>query len=199
MWEQESFKDSLRWYKQKSVSRLDAMHKKIEFYQHKGVHKLKLGCNLPRLANICLHSSTSEDFYPFTKSDKCLLLKVPENKIGVASILLTRITCWWNSHPQVYKHLLIDCWKRCQPILTLLNVSANAFMTLQKTWVWCRFAIIQAPPEQIYKFRKRGFVVLSTIDSGLKIWGLLHNRVSENHWLFQCRWVLWTLQQCLKQ
>ena len=33
---------------------------------------LKLGCNLPNMANICLHKSTDAKFYPFTERDEDL-------------------------------------------------------------------------------------------------------------------------------
>ena len=36
------------------------MQKKVEFYHNKGIDKIKLGCPLPNLAYICLHSSTTE-------------------------------------------------------------------------------------------------------------------------------------------
>ena len=51
---------------------------------------LKLGCSLPKLANICLHKSTNSDFNPFTESDKDLLEKIREDMVGGPSIVFTR-------------------------------------------------------------------------------------------------------------
>ena len=51
---------------------------------------LKLGCTLPNLANLGLHSSISEKFYSFTESDKNLLSKIREEIVGAPSILFTR-------------------------------------------------------------------------------------------------------------
>ena len=66
------------------------MQKMIEFYLHKEIDMLKLGCTLPNLANICLHKSTDSKFYPFTESDKDLLEKIREDMVGGPSIVFTR-------------------------------------------------------------------------------------------------------------
>ena len=62
----------------------------VPFYHKKGIDMLKLGCALPRLANICLHKSTSAKFYPFTETDKDFLQKIREDMIGGISIVFTR-------------------------------------------------------------------------------------------------------------
>ena len=60
----------LRWYNNKDVVRkLKAMQKMVEFYHTKSTDRLKLGCTLRNLANICLQRLTSEKFYPLTESD----------------------------------------------------------------------------------------------------------------------------------
>ena len=51
---------------------------------------LKLGCTFPKLANICLHKSTSAKFYPFTETDKDVLQKIREDMVGGPSIVFTR-------------------------------------------------------------------------------------------------------------
>ena len=54
-----SFTDFLMWYINKDVvPTLEAMQKMIEFYHQKEIDMLKLGCTLPKMANICLHKST---------------------------------------------------------------------------------------------------------------------------------------------
>ena len=94
IWESEgtkSFEDFLMWYNNKDVvPTLEAMQKMIEFYHQNEIDMLKLGCTLPKLANICLHKSTDSKFYPFTESDKDLLEKIREDMVGGLSIVLTR-------------------------------------------------------------------------------------------------------------
>ena len=66
-----TFQDFVRWYNDKDVvPTLEAMQKMMEFYHNKGIDRLKLGCTLPNLANICLHKSTYNKLYPFAEADK---------------------------------------------------------------------------------------------------------------------------------
>ena len=51
---------------------------------------LKMGCTVPRLANICLPKSIDSKFYPLTESDKDLLEKIREDMVGGSSIAFTR-------------------------------------------------------------------------------------------------------------
>ena len=81
----------LKWYNNKDVvPTLEVMQKMIDFCQNKGIDMLNLGCTLPNLANICLHKSTDPKFYPFTESDKGLLEKIREDKVGGPSFVFTR-------------------------------------------------------------------------------------------------------------
>ena len=83
-----TFKDFLRWYNDKDVvPTLEAMQKMLACYHKKEIDLLKLGCTLPILANICLHKSTSANFYPFTETDKDLLQKIREDMVGGPSIV----------------------------------------------------------------------------------------------------------------
>ena len=71
-----TFKDFLRWYNNKDVvPTLETMQKMLALYHKKGIDMLKLGCTLAKLANICLHKSTSAKSYPFTETDKRLVAK----------------------------------------------------------------------------------------------------------------------------
>ena len=86
-----TFKDFLRWYNNKDiVPTLEAMWKTLVFYHKKRMDILKLGCTLPTLANICLHISTSVNFYPFTETDKDLSQKIREDVLGRLPIIFTR-------------------------------------------------------------------------------------------------------------
>ena len=59
----QSFADFLKRFNNKDVvPTLEAMQKKVEFYQNKGIDMLKLGFPLPNLANNCLHKSTVSKF-----------------------------------------------------------------------------------------------------------------------------------------
>ena len=79
------------WYNNEDVvPTLEAMQKMIEFYHQKEPDMLKLRCILPNLANICLHKSTDSKFYHFTESDKDLLEKFREDKVGGPSNVSTR-------------------------------------------------------------------------------------------------------------
>ena len=81
------FKDFLKWYNNKDVvPTLEA----IQFYHNKVNDMLKLGCKLPNLANICLHKSTNDKFYPFCESDKDLCKKIREDMTGGLSIVFTQ-------------------------------------------------------------------------------------------------------------
>ena len=62
----------------------------ITFYHNKNIDMLKLGCTLPSLAIICLHTCPDAKFYPFTKGDKDLLQKTREDMVGGISIVFTR-------------------------------------------------------------------------------------------------------------
>ena len=85
------FSDFLKWYNNKDVvPTLEAMQKMIEICHNKGIDRLKLGCTLPNLANICLHKSTDSKFYPFTELDKNLLEKIREDMVCGPSIVFTR-------------------------------------------------------------------------------------------------------------
>ena len=85
------FSDFLKWYNNKDVVPTpEAMQKMIEFYHNKGIDMLKLGCTLPNLANICLHTSTDSKFHPCTDSDKDLLDKIRKDMVGAPSIVFTR-------------------------------------------------------------------------------------------------------------
>ena len=69
---------------------LQAMQKMVQFYHQKETDMLKLGCTLPNLANIFLHKSTNEKFYPFCESDRDLCEKIREDMTGGPSIVFTR-------------------------------------------------------------------------------------------------------------
>ena len=87
----QNYSDFLKWYNNKDVvPTLEAMQKMIEFYHNKGIDMLKLGCTLPRFANICLHKWTDSKFYPFTESEKDLLENIREDMVGGPSIVFTR-------------------------------------------------------------------------------------------------------------
>ena len=71
-----SFKDFLQWYTPIDVApTLDAMQKLIAFYHGKDIDMLKLGCTLPKLADISLLKSTDAKIYSLTEDDNDLLEK----------------------------------------------------------------------------------------------------------------------------
>ena len=64
--------------------------KMLAFYHKKGADMLKLGCTIPKLAQICHHKSTSAKFYPLTETDRNLVQKIREETVGGSSIVFTR-------------------------------------------------------------------------------------------------------------
>ena len=62
----------------------------IEFYHDKGMERLKLGCMLPNLANICLQYSKSFKIHPNIETHKGLLEKKPEATVGGPLLVFTR-------------------------------------------------------------------------------------------------------------
>ena len=86
-----SFKDVLRWNKDKvNVQMLESMQKMVDFQHNKSIEMLKLRYLLPNLASLCLHKSTAANFYLFTERNKELLEKICEDMVGGPSIVLTR-------------------------------------------------------------------------------------------------------------
>ena len=84
------FRDFVKWYDNMDfVPTLEAMQKMMEFYHNKGIDKLKLGCTLPNLANICLHKSTNHKFFPFVESDKDLHDKIRKDMTEGLSFVFT--------------------------------------------------------------------------------------------------------------
>ena len=66
------------------------MQNMVQFYHQKEIDMLKLGCTLLNLANVCLHKSTNEKFYPFCESDRDLCEKIRDDMAGGPSIVFTR-------------------------------------------------------------------------------------------------------------
>ena len=110
-----NFSDFLKWYNNKDVvPTLEAMKKMIEFNHNKGIDMLKLGCTIPNLANICLHTSTDSKFHPFTESHKDLLEKIREDMVGGASIVFTRKAVVDETFfTQIIKLVQNNCWYQC--------------------------------------------------------------------------------------
>ena len=64
--------------------------KLLPFCCDKDIDMLKLGCTLPNLAIICLHSYTDAIFYAFTEADKDLLEKNQEDVVDGTFVVFTR-------------------------------------------------------------------------------------------------------------
>ena len=89
----QSSKDFLRCYTNGDVVPiLEAIEKLVDFYHHKGVVLLKLGCTLANLANNCSHSSTSANIFPFSGRDKDFLSKFREDMVRGPSKVFTSKT-----------------------------------------------------------------------------------------------------------
>ena len=117
---------------------------------------LKFGCTLPNLANICLHSSTSEKFCAFTENEKVLISKVRKDLIGGPSIVFTRNVVVDGTHTgnsKVFFKLIVGVhasqlypYSMCQhmptglcPDMILMQICkhSNPVRTiLSKLWSW---------------------------------------------------------------
>ena len=140
----EIFQRPLMWYNNKYVvPTLEAMQKVIEVYHQKEIDALKLGCNLPKLANFCLHISTDSRFYPFTESDKNLLEKIREDMVSGPSIVFTRKAVvdktFIRKSTNLSKSIVsvgasqLYPYSMCQPMLTALYTRRNYDTESQKT------------------------------------------------------------------
>ena len=86
-----TFKGFLQWFNSKDVvPTLETRRKIVRFYHQKEIDMLNLRCTLPNLANICLHKSTNENFYPFCESDRDLCEKMREDMTDGPSNVFTR-------------------------------------------------------------------------------------------------------------
>ena len=125
-----SFKDFLRGFNNKDVvPNLEAMQKMIDFYHDKDINMLKLGCNLPNLANICLHKSTDANFYPFTEGDKELLEKFEKMLLVVHLSFLhgkQLLMKFLFENQQTYANLLLGLTLANYTPTRLLDVSTHA-------------------------------------------------------------------------
>ena len=105
-WKQEqlsSFKDFLRWYNEINVVQLlEAMQNLIAFHHGKDMNILKLSCNLPNMANICLYKSTDANFYLIREIDKDLK-ETSLRRCWLRSInrIDTRSLWWWNFYSEI--------------------------------------------------------------------------------------------------
>ena len=87
----QSFSDYLHWFNNKDVvPTLEAMKKMIQVHHEKGIDMINFGCTFPNVAIICLHSSTSANFYPFPEGDKDLVDKIREEMVDGTSIVFTQ-------------------------------------------------------------------------------------------------------------
>ena len=124
-----SFKDFSCWYNINEVApNQDALKKMTPFYHNKGFEMLKRGCTLTNMANICLHSTTTAMFHPFSEGDKQLRQKEREEMAGRYSFVfpleavVDKRKTW--SSPNVCRWFLsIDSsqlyrYAMCQPMLT---------------------------------------------------------------------------------
>ena len=72
------------------VRTLESMQKMIEFYHNKAIDMLKLGCTMPDSTKSCLHKSADSKSQRYAVSDKDLLEKIREVRVGGPSIVFTR-------------------------------------------------------------------------------------------------------------
>ena len=108
--------------------------KKVQFYHQKENDMLKLGCTLPNLANICLHKSNNEKFYPFCKIDRDLHQKIREDMTDGQSIVFSRKAV-------VDKIFIRDSSKICKSIVWIYERQFYPYSMCQDmpTWLYTRW------------------------------------------------------------
>ena len=171
IWKQEplsSFKDYLRLYNIKIVvPTLEAMQKMIAFYHNKDVFIMKLGCTLRNLANNCLKKSADEKFYSFTEGDKESFEKIQEDVVGGPSIVFTR--------KAVADETFV--WKSTNICKSIVGIDASQL-----------YPYLMCQPMTTGLYTRRYLIVKLRV---------LHYRQTEENWLLQCWWVLFSLQYCV--
>ena len=126
------------------------MQKMLVFYHKIKIDILKLGCSLPILANILLHSSTTANFYPYNETDEDLLQKIREDMVGGHSIVFTRKSVVHETFIRNSRNICISIvgidaselypYSMCQPIPTGLctrweyDTETNRFKTQQSKY-----------------------------------------------------------------
>ena len=193
-----TFKDFLQWYNNKDVvSTPEAMQKMVQFYHQKENDLLKLGCILPNLANICLHKSTNEKFYPFCETDRDLCQKIREDMTGGPSIVFTRKAV-------VDKAFIRDSSNICKSIV---GIDASQFYPYSRcqdmpTWLYTRWDFdsdvqkCKARHKWSRSFEITAMSYYQETRTECRIESF-HTSGNKKNWLFQCRWILWSLQNCV--
>ena len=98
----------------------------IAFYHDKDIDMLKLGCSLPKLANICLHKSIDAKFYPFTQEDEDLLKRIREDVVGGPFIVFTRKAVadeTFIRKSTVINYTPTRCANPCPPVFIRVGIS----------------------------------------------------------------------------
>ena len=112
------------------------MQKIIALYHDKDINKLKLGCTLPNVANICLHKCNFAKFYPFTEGEKDFWKKIEKLFLVVhlpflhAKQLMMKLLF---ESLQIYANLLLGlmpanciptrCVNPCLPVFARVTIS----------------------------------------------------------------------------
>ena len=61
----------------------------VDFYHNREIDMLMLECTLPNLAKICLHKSTTANFYRFKEGDKDLFKKIGGDMVREPSFVFS--------------------------------------------------------------------------------------------------------------
>ena len=180
-----SFREFLRWYNNKDVvPTLEAMQEMIAFYHYKDIDMLKLGCTSQNLANICLHKSTEAKFSPFTEGDEDLSEKIREDVFGGPSIVFTRKAV-------VDEIFIRKSTNLCKSIVGIDVSQLYPYSMCQPmpAGLYTRWDFDSETSRFIPRKNKtRSFenMVMSYFQR------TLYNRQTEENWLLQCWWVLFS-------
>ena len=149
------------------------------------------------LANICLHKSTNEKFYPFCETDRDLCQKIREDMTGGPSIVFTRKAV-------VDKAFIRDSSNICKSIV---GIDASQFYPYSRsqvmpTWLYTRWEFdsdmqkCKARHNRSQSFEITAMCYYQETRTECRIESF-HTSGNKKNCMFQCRWILWSLQNCV--
>ena len=160
------------------------MQKMVQFYHQKEIDILKLECTLPNLANMCLHKSANEKFYPYCEKEGDLCEKIREDMTGRPSTVFTRKAV-------MDKTFIKDSSRIHQPALSLFKTCQHDCTQDRSLIPICKKSRLDISNLAILR---NGDVLLARNKTRMRNWELTHIWKSNENWLLQCRWILLSLQ-----
>ena len=170
------------------------MQKQVEFCHSEGIVMLKFECALPNVANMCLHSSTSANFILSHKTMTICFQNFGKLWLDYrqwclhVKLLLTKLTC---AMPQVFANRLLECMLVNVTLTQCVNRCLQDSTQNMNLMHICKSSSPVRTNLEVSKYWS-----CPTFNEWVRTSELIAFTQQEfrKWWLFQCRWVLWTLQ-----